>query len=360
MISVHALIKKQDPFAPIRELWDKFIVNCQLHYYSGSAITIDEQLLGFRGKCPFRVFEPNKRPKYGIKIVMACDSSTKYVCSAIPYLGKGTKTNGLPVGHFFVKELTKHLINSKRNITTSKWFTSVPLADDLFKDKLTLVGMGTLKLNKREMIVTKGREVGSAIYGFDKEKNLVSYKTKKLKIVVLLSTYEYPGMNEVSCKPDIMEFYNSMKSSVKTFDQMFSINSCSRKTRRWPLCVFYGVINIACFNSYILHVINNSQVNKKPLSKKNYLISLSKALTEPWMKKRLSNSKLPRELRSTITCNLGESTTQVAALPDPSERKRKICYLCPSRIRRMITTYCKTCHKAFCKEYRAEICVNCI
>ena len=89
--------KQTDHFAAIRELWEHFIDRCRTSYRQGSFITIDKQLLAFRGRCPFRMFIPNKPATYGIKIVMACDSGTKYMVDASPYLGKGTKTNGLPL-----------------------------------------------------------------------------------------------------------------------------------------------------------------------------------------------------------------------------------------------------------------------
>lgn len=77
-----------DPFAPIRELWDLLIKICKESYTPTAYLTIDEQLLAFRGRCGFRMYLPNKPAKYGLKIVMVCDSSTKYMIDASPYLGK--------------------------------------------------------------------------------------------------------------------------------------------------------------------------------------------------------------------------------------------------------------------------------
>ncbi|CAB3260812.1 unnamed protein product [Arctia plantaginis] len=51
--------KAQDKFAPIRDLWEVFIQICRDSYKAGSYITIDEQLLGFRGRCPFRMYIPD-------------------------------------------------------------------------------------------------------------------------------------------------------------------------------------------------------------------------------------------------------------------------------------------------------------
>ena len=60
--------KQNDPFAAIREVWEDVIKNCQGSFKPGANTTIDEQLLGFRGRCPFRMYIPSKPNKYGIKL----------------------------------------------------------------------------------------------------------------------------------------------------------------------------------------------------------------------------------------------------------------------------------------------------
>ena len=120
-----------DPFIPIRKVWKMFIHQCLISYTPGLYLTIDEQLLGFRGRCRFWMYIPNKPNKYGIKILMMCDSGTKYMINAMPYIGKATNTNGIPQGEFYVKELSKPLHDSNRNITCDNWFNSVPLAKSL-------------------------------------------------------------------------------------------------------------------------------------------------------------------------------------------------------------------------------------
>lgn len=84
--------RKTDKFAPIREVFGHFIKNCETLYTPNEHLTVDEQLLGFRGKCPFRMYIPSKPAKYGIKLVLINDSKSKYLLGGIPYLGKdGTR-----------------------------------------------------------------------------------------------------------------------------------------------------------------------------------------------------------------------------------------------------------------------------
>jgi hypothetical protein len=51
-------------------------------------VTIDEELIGFRGKYPFRQFIPNKPDQYGIKLWLCVDTNSYYVFDAYPYTGR--------------------------------------------------------------------------------------------------------------------------------------------------------------------------------------------------------------------------------------------------------------------------------
>lgn len=52
--------RSQDKLAAIRELWESFIQKCRDMYKCGIHVTIDEQLIGFRGRCPFWMYIPSK------------------------------------------------------------------------------------------------------------------------------------------------------------------------------------------------------------------------------------------------------------------------------------------------------------
>lgn len=45
---------QSDPFTPIRKIWDLLIIQCRENYVPGTNVTIDEQLLAFRGRCKHR------------------------------------------------------------------------------------------------------------------------------------------------------------------------------------------------------------------------------------------------------------------------------------------------------------------
>lgn len=356
--------KASDKFAPIREFWENFINNCRDSYKPSSYVTIDEQLVGFRGRCPFRMYMPNKPNKYGIKIVMVADSNSRYVFNAMPYLGKGTNSGNMPLATYFVKQLCEPLNGTNRNITMDNWFTSVPLASELLQSPYKLTIVGTLRSNKREIPLemknSKTRKIGTSMFAFDAEKILVSYKPKSNKVVYLLSTaHDQPDINSDSKKPEVIHFYNSTKGAVDTVDQMCTIMSCSRKTNRWPLCVFYNILNLCMVNMYVVYVSNIIKLRQKPLKRRDFVQQLVDELCEPWLHERFNTVTLRRDIRGIIKSIL-KIQDNVPSTSQPRPNKRKICAFCPYQKHRMTKFACHHCGKAICGEHTVQICNECV
>ncbi|XP_068200688.1 piggyBac transposable element-derived protein 4-like [Palaemon carinicauda] len=55
--------KSEDRLAPIRTVWEHFVANCRRLYSPGPNLTVDEQLVAFRGWCRFEMYIPNKPAK---------------------------------------------------------------------------------------------------------------------------------------------------------------------------------------------------------------------------------------------------------------------------------------------------------
>lgn len=365
--------KKDDKFAPVREVWDIFIRNCGRLYVPHVNLTVDEQLLGFRGRCPFRMYIPNKPAKYGIKLVLINDSKTKYLLGGIPYLGKEMVEDrgNLQLGHYYTKELTRPYHGSNRNVTTDNWFTSVPLVSDLLNNHgMTLVG--TLRANKKEVpndITDKQtRKQGSSAFLYTKEMMLVSYvantsSTKKKLVLLLSSQHTQPTIGSTG-KPEVIEFYNSTKGGTDTFDQMCSVTSCSRKTRRWPLCIMYGLVNAANVNSYIIFRENLQRKGEQVTERTKFLILLGKALITPWAQTRLHLS-LPRPLQMLISTvcdipSLGSAAHSSGTSFANSSGALVRCVECPCKSDRKTRHRCNRCTKAKCPRHLYPVCGDCM
>jgi hypothetical protein len=211
---------------------------------------------------------------------MMCDSKTLYTVSALPYVGKGTDNGQIPLADYFVKELTKPIYRTNRNITTDNRFTSV--LSVLHDHKLTMVR--TLRRNKQEIptkiVDVKRSPVGTSLFIFDKEMMITSFYPWKNKMVLLLSTTHQGKEVDTNSpkKTEIVEFYNKTKGGVDALDQLCITYSCSRKTRRWPLRVFYALLNMVQVNAIV--ILNSVMVSKSEMKLQEE--SFSSTLVSKW------------------------------------------------------------------------------
>ena len=225
--------KKIDKFAAIHEIWSYFQGNLQNCYTPGSNVTVDEQLLGFRGKCSFRQYMPKKPDKYGLKFWLCVDVDSHYVFNAFPYTGRQPmEKRQSHIGARVVLELLKPLYGTNRNVTMDNFFTSVPLAKELQAKNLSLIG--TLRKNKPEIPIefqsNKNREVGSSLFGFQNDLTIVSFVPKLNKVVLLLSSKHHDNqVDNQTGKPTVILDYNKTKGAVDTVDQL-----CHKYTVKKP------------------------------------------------------------------------------------------------------------------------------
>ncbi|UYV78413.1 hypothetical protein LAZ67_16001275 [Cordylochernes scorpioides] len=272
---------KEDRLSPIRDIFQTIIEKFQSCYTPAEYLTVDEMLVGFRGKCPFKIYIPSRPNKYGIKIVILADSRTHYMYNAMVYTGKSKtpKSKELSLPTQIVLDISRPLWKSNRNITADNWFTSIELVDKLKEHGLTY--LGTMRKNKPQIPPQfqphPKRESGTSIFGFSGTKTLVSYVPKKRKSVILISSMHHDNKcDETTGKPDIIMDYNLTKGGVDTIDQMVSNFSTSRRSRRWPLALFYALLDITALNSYIIF---NYQIDKKDQKERStFIVDLGRSL----------------------------------------------------------------------------------
>ncbi|XP_046686551.1 uncharacterized protein LOC124372222 [Homalodisca vitripennis] len=132
--------------------------------------------------------------------------------------------------------------------------------------------VGTIRSTRigvpHELRPNKQRQPTSSLFAFHKKKTLVSYCPRRNKAVVLLSTMhnddaidEETGPKQ---KPEIVSFYNKTKIGVDVVDQMCSKYDVARNTRRWPMVVFFDLINISGINALCIYKFNNPEEKYMP------------------------------------------------------------------------------------------------
>ena len=64
-------------------------------------------------------------------------------------------------------------------------------------------------------------------------------------------------------KPEIITEYNRTNNGVDTVDQLCHRYTVTRPTRRWPMCVFYGMLDITAVYSIIVFLYSNPHFHPK-------------------------------------------------------------------------------------------------
>lgn len=359
--------RADDKAAAIAELFDLFIQNCQYNYSVGSNACIDEMLVSFRGRCAFKMFMPKKPDKYGIKLMCVTDAQTNYLFNAYVYSGRDSDGNGLsneektfPKPTQATIRLVRPLYGSNRNITGDNWFSSIELVKKLKDNGLTYVG--TLNKRKREIPGEfqphRTRRVGESLYGFTNSITLLSYVPKRNRAVILLSSMHHTiEIDQDNNLPEIIAYYNSTKNGVDGLDRMCNTYSCIRRTKRWPMVLFYRIIDICAVNAFIFY---QSQTVHEDFRRLDYLKRVAMELLSAHVKRRFYNTRISRDLRSGIKRVFKIVDEEVRDDPSTSRmEQRKTCIICPSKKKKRTSYLCNQCKKPACLDCLKKICTTC-
>ena len=296
-----------------------------------------------------------------MKIVMMCDADTHFLCNAIPYLGRGTVDTSRYNSHgeFYIMELTAPYPRHGRVVTTGNWFSTLKGAEALQKNGLDFIGTIKDKPYLPKILNTMKIEVGKsvALYNYEKNITLICHQAKSKKVQLLTTIHHKPSVMEKS-KTDIQMFYNAAKGGVDTFDQLCANTSCIRGTRRWPMCFFYNIVNLAYTNSYILH-----QVQCKggiTFTRKAFGLKLAEHLTRLWALSRLQQKTMHRDVRFLIGLVFNvNSDIPIDDVEGEGPKKRNRCHMCPRASNKKSRVTCVRCKKTTCPDHYNVVCKKC-
>ncbi|XP_049927217.1 piggyBac transposable element-derived protein 4-like [Epinephelus moara] len=351
-----------DKLAAVREIWDLWTARLPLMFNPGVDICVDEQLVPYRGRCEFRQYMPMKPARYGLKMWVTCDVQTSYAWRVSVYTGREA---GAPAernqGRRVVLEMTEGLRGV--TVTCDNFFSSFGLAEELLRRKIAMVG--TMRKSRPELppelLRVRRREVLSSIFAFTQTHTLVSYIPKRGKNVVLLSTkHRAPEISgEKKRKPQIILDYNCCKGGVDTMDEMISTYSCRRRTRRWPLALFFNMLDISALNAYIVWTaIDPAWHRGKSHRRRLFLEELGRKLVNPQMARRERLPLTPGALSLVLEAQAGTGNPTSTSTTPTTLRVRRQCAVCPTR--RVVFCTCKICKKHVCKEHYGTVCSSCL
>lgn len=218
--------------------------------------------------------------------------------------------------------------------------------------------MGTLKKNKKEIppeFIVKHRnlEPGTHQFGAQPDMTLVSMVTKKKKVVlVLFSMHDDNFTDEGTGKPNQIMDYNATKGGVDTVDLMCARCSTSRNTRRWPMVVFFRLLDLAAINSYKIFKANNPD---STIVRRIYTFNLALSLMRENLNYRATIANLPKDIKVFL------EKYKPPAKPFPPSQSRA-CVLCGKRKNNRTSTTCCQCGNHVCKNHSTKTvrCNSCV
>lgn len=138
--------------------------------------------------------------------------------------------------------------------------------------------------------------------------------------------------------------------------QVLDRYSCKRSTCRWPMAIFYNMLDVSAYNAFVVWTEVNPLWNKgKSFRRRLFLEELGSALVFPLMERRQFIPRTPASLSV-----LMEAQHLKSDQPCPPKRRR--CQVCDKEKKnRKTCVMCQKCKIPICKAHavRAIHCLLC-
>ncbi|XP_023816101.1 uncharacterized protein LOC111948254 [Oryzias latipes] len=234
--------------------------------------------------------------------------------------------------------LMEPFLDKGRNVTTDNFFTSLSLSQQLLSRKTTILG----SVNKTR------REIPQSARQTDRDEfttqvfsttgaTLTVYAPKRKKTVYILSSMHSVVQTENSTKrkPNTVALYNTTKCGVDVIDQMMQEYTVRRGTRRWPVAVFYNMIDMAALNAHVLYQACTGRQERGV----DFLAKLARELANSHVDaKKAQKEELLRQQP-----------------PTPGPGKRATCQVRHKCKNNHATVRCVDCYRYTCGKCRREI-----
>ena len=281
-----------DKLHKIRPLLDTVKRNSLTKYKPHRENSVDEAMVLFKGKSSFKQYIPNKPTKRGYKVWVRADAINGYCCDIDIYAGATQGATQFGLGASVVKTMVEPLYGQGYFVFYDNFFSSIQLAKDLLEEKIYTIA--TTRVNRRNwpQCLRALKEMEKTMSRGDSRTELVEGQIecvvwKDNRCVPFINTISPPGQEEtvlrrlkdgsrqsVKC-PTTVKLYNQFMGGVDMADARRKSYSCSRRSRRWWLRLFYFLVDLSVTNSYIL--AQESPLFPK-MGLKEYILSLAEEL----------------------------------------------------------------------------------
>lgn len=143
--------------------------------------------------------------------------------------------------------------------------------------------------------------------------------------------------------------------------QVVGTYSCRRRACRWPLAIFFNMLDVSAYNAFVLWTaVDPSWNQNKTFKWRLFLEELGKMLVSPQMQRRQHLPRAPSA--ATMVADLQHWTApveiEIQDCATNSNKRRRLCDYCTGK-RKKIATTCFKCGKYICKTHTSQYCISC-
>ena len=363
-----------DPLRKVRPFLNMIQTKFIDVYSPGRDVSFDEGTCPWKGRLKFKVYNPAKPNKFGIKLYQVSESLTGYIIGFDIYTGKTDYTDGSP-GEYAelvgidpeVNTTTKlvvgllakcGLLYEGRHVYMDNYYTSPLLFDEL--DARHTYACGTVRKNRKEVPKVFSQvklKQGEVI--FRRRDNLLALKWHDKRDIHMLSTIHQPlwknlrkrGPRQVVPKPVMVLDYVKLMGGVDLSDQLAQYYSCLRKTVKWWRKLFFHLLQLLVINAYTLF----TKFGNQKISHFGFMKSLVIALCEEGHR---CPSPIRKRAGPDLPLRLKDRHFPTYIKPKPGAKRAKPCrdcYACNPKKkfrkgfkRHQTSFWCEDCGRALC------------
>ena len=257
-------------------------------------LSFDEGTCPFKGRVHFRVYNPNKPNKFGMKLYQVCEASSGYCLGFDVYHGdtdciaavdtlESLDDNGHPSDHYANLTTTSKIVLGLLTMTGLLWkghhvymdnnYTSPELFEEL--DIVNTYACGTVRVNRKGVPKAfpnvKKMKQGDVI--FRRKSNMMAVKFHDKRDIHMLTTIHESKMvladrvdrrtQEPIFKPLCIVQYIKKMGGVDLNDQIVQYYEVLRKCVKWWKKLFLHLFNLLMVNAYVLYKKYGQNIKKK-------------------------------------------------------------------------------------------------
>ena len=302
-----------DRLYKVHGVFDRIRQKCQINYKPSKNISVDEGMIGYRGRLSFRQYMPAKPTKYGIKMWMAADSSNGYVLNFDVYLGKEEgqrRIHGL--GYDVVFKMVTPFMNKHHHVFFDNFFSSVKLLRHL--EAQNTYACATVRTNRKELPPCAQQKLRPGQRVVSQKQNIVFTKWHDKRDVSLISTNVNPLDADVVTqrrgkqiwKPPVVALYNSHVGGVDLADQMRKYYTIGRSSYKWYKYLFWFLIDLSICNAFVLCNFFRQGQGQGKLKQAAFRTSLAAQLVDGFSSRTNSAKRRKIETLSLSAANAGK------------------------------------------------------